>query len=187
MWTPMSMSGRRCPTAAGPWSIATESAIVHGGRLDPHVSLLAKPYTRNARCADSRSPEHALVALERGEDRTGSGPLPRAGGCEPGQCVPGFADLLDLIVEGRDAGLSQLPGSRAVVSRVEGDEFADFGQGEPGGLGGSDEAQALDVLLAVSAHLSGRPRRLRQQASALVVADSFDPDSRGLCEAADRV
>jgi len=32
----------------------TENAIVHGGRLDPHVSLLTKPYTRQALAARIR-------------------------------------------------------------------------------------------------------------------------------------
>ena len=128
-----------------------------------------------------------LGAVERGEDWAGASARPGAGRGQAGERVAGLLKLGDLLVDRGDAGLSKLSSAGAVVGRVEVDQLLDLIEGETRRLSGADEAQPLEVLGTVAAYLTRRPRRLRPQPAALLIADGFDTHARSFGEPADRV
>ena len=98
-----------------------------------------------------------------------------AGVGESVEGVAGFDQLGDLAVDGGDAGPRELAGAGAVVGRVEVEQLLDLGEREAGGLGAANEAQALEVDLAVAAHRARRPRGFGEQPATLIISDGFDP------------
>ena len=67
------------------------------------------------------------------------------------------------------------------------DEFADLGQSEARGLGRADEPQPPDIVVAIAAHLTMRPRRFGKQAAPLIIANRFDTDAGRFRKPADRI
>ncbi len=107
------------------------------------------------------------------------------------QRVAGGFQLGDLLIQRRDAFQRQAARSGVVVAGVQGQELGDLLQGEAGGLGRADEAQAAHVRFAVAPHAATKAaavgaRRLIQQPAPLVVADGLHPHPAGLGQARDR-
>lgn len=112
------------------------------------------------------------IRLITGEDE----PLQRgAHALEPAQSVFNQSELL------RGSGASLAAGCFFIQRK----QAEDFAERETERLSLADKAKTTQCLLRVGSVAVRRPRRLDEQAAALVVADGFDADSRLLCQRTD--
>jgi PAS domain S-box-containing protein len=120
----------------------TENSIVHGGRLDPGVELLGKPYTRESLARRIRQ----VLAAQRGRVQLAAPALPAVGDAGKAGTVPATA-LRIVLVEDED----DIRDATAVLLRHLGHEVLEAADAE-GALalipGGAD-------LLITDVHLPG--------------------------------
>ena len=113
-----------------------------------------------------------------GEYRARSATAFAALSCQVLQSVSRPLKLRDLGVEGLDAALGKVAGTRAFLTSVQSQELLDFLEREPCGLRPLNETQASQIVRAIAPD-SAVARWRRKESLALIEADRFDTDPAG--------
>lgn len=92
--------------------------------------------------------------------------------------------IRDLIVEVVDAVTRHGAGAGAVGSSIQGQQFTNLVEGEPGRLGLADEAEAPQITFLVATGRSAGVGRT-EKATSLVISDRLDSDAARLCQTTD--
>ena len=125
------------------------------------------------------------LTVERCEDRAGAGAARAAFAREAIERIPRPLQLGDLVIERCNPQLCQRVRARSIGSRIELEQLLDLAQRETGRLRLANEAQAAQILTAITANSSGALRRL-EKPLALIETDRFDPDASARRQFSDR-